>query len=139
MRHHANHADPSGDEREQVQRESLSEKNYVIRPLFRYVTILGGALGTTGASLSGHQLVAMSTLLVTGVIIAGELWITKRRDDLFNKVVLQREVDPAVLRALTVHEAVRSGLLSSRDTVRLLQAAPDRNRVVTVKRIDRSS
>ena len=62
-----------------------------------------------------------------------------RRDDVFSKVVMRREVDPAVLRALTVHEAVRSGLLSSEDTVRLLHAEPPRGeRNLNFRRIDRS-
>jgi hypothetical protein len=110
---------------QRAQSESRIEKNYIIRPVLRCVALLGGALGASGASLSGHQIVAVSTLLVTAAIIAAETWIAKRRDDAFNKVVMQREVDLAVLRALTVHEAVRSGLLSSEDTVRLLRAEPD--------------
>lgn len=124
-------------ERGHAQRESRSEKSYVIRPVLRGVTLLGGTLGTTGASLSGHQLIAISTLLVTASIIVCELWIAKRRDDLFNKVAMQREVDPAVLHALTVHEAVRSGFLTSKDTVRLLKAEPDGQDHPIDGRIDR--
>jgi hypothetical protein len=108
-----------------AQRGSRTEKNYLIRPVMRCVTLVGGALGTTGASLSGHQLVAISTLLVTAAIIVLELWIAKRRDDVFSKVATKAEADVAVLRAITVHEAVRSGLLSSEDTVRILRTAPN--------------
>jgi hypothetical protein len=104
----------------------VSNRRVIVRPALRCATLLGGALGATGASLSGHQIIAISTLLVTAAIIAFELWIAKRRDDVFRKVVMRREVDPAVLRALTVHEAVRSGLLSSEDAMRLLRPAPDR-------------
>jgi hypothetical protein len=91
----------------------------------RGATLLGGALGATGASLDGHQVIALGTLLVTTATIAGELWIAKRRDDLFSKVATQHKVNPVVLRALTIHEAVRNGLLSSEDTVRLLLDEPD--------------
>lgn len=87
----------------------------------RGVTVVGGVLGMTGASLSGHQIIAISTLLVTTAIIAVELWIAKRRDDLFSKLVSRRDVDPDILRALTVHEAVRSGILSSEDAAELLR------------------
>jgi hypothetical protein len=126
-----------GAELQHAQRESRTGKNYIIRPALRCVTLLGGALGATGASLSGHQIIAISTLLVTAAIIALELWIAKRRDDVFSKVVMRREVDPDVLRALTVHEAVRRGLLSSEDTVRLLRAEPRRAAQPKLQRIDR--
>jgi hypothetical protein len=106
---------------QRAQREGRTDQNHIVRPVLRCVTLLGGALGSTGASLGGHQIIAISTLLVTAAIIAADLWIGKRRDDVFKKVVMQPEVNPAVLRALTVHEAVRSGLLSSEDTVRLLR------------------
>jgi hypothetical protein len=81
-------------------------------------------LGITGASLSGHQIIAISTLLVTAVVVAAELWIAKRRDDLVGKIVRRRDVDPAVVHALIVYEAVRNGSLSSEDTVRLLRPEP---------------
>jgi hypothetical protein len=116
----------AGAEPQHPQRESRAEKTYSIRPVMRGVTLLGGALGTTGASLSGHQIVAIGTLLVTAAIIGAELWIAKRRDDVFSKIAMKPKVDPAVLRALTVHEAVRSGLLSSEDTVRILRPEPDK-------------
>lgn len=115
----------AGAEPQHAQCESRAESNYSIRPVTRYVTLLGGALATTGASLSGHQIIAMSTLLVTAAIVGAEQWIAKRRDDAFNKVATQPKADPAVLHALTVHEAVRSGRLSSEDTVRLLRPEPD--------------
>jgi hypothetical protein len=88
-------------------------------------------------TLTTHQIIAISTLLVTAAIIALELWISKRRDDVFSKVVIRRGVDPAVLHALTVHEAVRSGRLSSEDTVRLLHAEPDGQRNLSFSKIDR--
>jgi hypothetical protein len=127
----------AGAELPHTQHESRTGKNYIIRPALRCVTLLSGALGATGASLSGHQIIAISTLLVTAAIIALELWIAKRRDDVFSKVVTRREVDPAVLRALTVHEAVRRGLLSSEDTVRLLRAEPRRAAQPKLQRSDR--
>lgn len=108
-----------------------------MRPLLRGVTLLGGTLGAAGASLSGHQLIAISTLLVTASIVVWELWIAKRRDDLFSKIAMQYEVDPAVLHALTVHEAVRSGFLTSEDTVRLLKAEPDGQQHPIAGRVDR--
>lgn len=96
-------------------------KQRVFRPMLGGIMLLSGALGMTGASLSGHQIIAITTLAVTSVAIAGEQWIAKRRDDLFSRIAGERAADPALLRALTVHEAVRSGLLSSEDTVRLLR------------------
>jgi hypothetical protein len=92
--------------------------------VLRGATLAGGVLGTTGASLSGHQVIAISTLLVAAAIIAWEQWIAKRRDDLFGRLVSRRDIDPDILRALTVHEAVRSGLLSSEDAARLLRGEP---------------
>jgi hypothetical protein len=107
---------------------SPKSDDHQYRPLrgsvLRGVTLVGGVLGTTGASLSGHQIIAISTLLVTAAIIAVELWIAKRRDDLFGKLVSRSDVDPDVLRAVIVHEAVRSGLLSSQDAAKLLRGGP---------------
>lgn len=117
--------DDARAELEHVRHECRADKNYVTRPVLRGVTLFGGALGTTGAALAGHQVVAVGTLLVTAVIIIAELWIAKRRDDVFSKVAQRRDADPAVLRVLIVHQAVRSGRLSSGDTVRLLRAEPD--------------
>jgi hypothetical protein len=92
------------------------------RPVPRGAVFLGGTAGAGGAWLTGHGVIAVSTLLVTAVIIVAELWITKRRDDLFRMVATQRNPDPEVLRAVTAYEAVRSGLLSSEDAARLLRA-----------------
>jgi len=96
-------------------------KVYAIRPVPRYIMFLGGTVGAVGAWLTGHNVIAVSALLVTAVLSAAELWIAKRRDDLFRTVVTQRRPDPDVLRALTTHEAVRSRLLSSEDAARLLR------------------
>ena len=109
--------------------QSRAGKHRVVRPMLGGITLLSGALGTTAAaSLTGHQGIALGALLVTVVsvgTIAAELWVAKRRDDLFRRVAVRRQPDPAVLRALTVHEAVRSGLLSSEDAVRLLRDGCD--------------
>lgn len=101
--------------------QSRPAKQRVFRPMLGGIMLLSGALGTTGASLTGHQIIAIATLAVTVIAVAGEQWIAKRRDDLFRRMADDRAADPAVLRALTIHEAVRSGLLSSEDTVRLLR------------------
>jgi hypothetical protein len=113
-----------GDGLQQAQRGSGNERNYLIRPVLRCVALVGGALGTTCAYLSGHQIIAIGTLLVPAAIIAFDLWIAKRRDDAFSEAAARNGVDLAVLHALTVHEAVRSGLLSSADTVRILRTEP---------------
>jgi hypothetical protein len=81
--------------------------------------------GTAGASLTGHQVIAASAFVVTVLTVIGELWIGKRRDDVFSEIAMNPDADPLVLRELTIHEAVRAGLLSSEDTVRLLRAAPE--------------
>lgn len=109
--------------------QSRAGKHRVFRPMVGGITLFSGALGTTAAaSLTGHQGIALGGLLVTVVslaTIAGDLWIAKRRDDVFRRVAVGRRPNPAVLRALTVHEAVRSGLLSSEDAARLLRDGSD--------------
>jgi len=97
----------------------------MIRPALRGATIFGGASGAVSASLARHEGIAVGTLVTAVAAIAGNLWIAKRRDDLFRNVAAKSEADPAILRELTIHEAVRAGLLSSEDTVRLLRAEPE--------------
>jgi hypothetical protein len=86
--------------------------------------VLGGA-GTVGAALTGHDALALSTLLVTALTVTGGLLLGKRRDDLFGKIATSGKVDSGVLREINIRDAILSGRLSSEDTVRLLRADLD--------------
>jgi hypothetical protein len=88
-------------------------------------TPFGGILTALVVSPNGRVAIAVAALMITGVLIGWKLWIAKRRDDTFARVATQDRADPALLRELTIHEAVRSKLLLSEDAARLLRPGQD--------------
>src|SRR5690348_18369815 len=109
-------------------RVAMGQKRHRVAGPLRGITIASGLASAAGASLAGYPRAAAGAIVLaalTGLTIIGELWIVKRRDDVFSKIASQPHTDIEVLRQVTIHEAVRAGRLSSEDTVRLLRSMPD--------------
>ena len=106
----------------------MGQKRHRVAGPLRGITIASGLASAAGASLAGYPRAAAGAIVLaalTGLTVIGELWIVKRRDDVFSKIASQPHTDIEVLRQVTIHEAVRAGRLSSEDTVRLLRSMPD--------------
>jgi hypothetical protein len=78
-----------------------------------------GAAGLTAGSKEVLAVAALSLLLGL-VAILGDVYLQKRRDDMYASAVRERGLGTELLRFITLYEAVRSGQLASADIVRLL-------------------
>jgi hypothetical protein len=95
------------------------------RALFVTLPCLVGAIGLTAGSRAITTGAALSLLL--GLVAAlGDLYLQKRRDDIYASAVREPSQGTERLRLLALYEAIRSRQLTSGDIVTLLQPSDPR-------------
>lgn len=84
--------------------------------------VLPSVISCISFAATGHMAIVVITALIGALILTGEIWLQKRRDDIFiKKVDKNKATTIEILRAVTIDEAVRSRQLTSDDIVRLFR------------------
>ena len=82
---------------------------------------LPGLSGVAGLLAADPQTALVMAVAAWVLAVAGDLLLQKRRDDVLAITAREGETKIALIRALTIHEAVRSGQLASEDIVKILK------------------
>jgi hypothetical protein len=89
-------------------------------PILRVVGTISGAGGAPGASAAGRGDIAIGLLALAAFALVGHQVTAMLRDQRFGKIASDQKTDRGILRELNIHEAIRSGQLSSEDAAIVL-------------------
>lgn len=108
------------------------------RLLFIVLSCLVGTVGLTAGSREVFAVAAVSLLLgLVGTL--GDLYLQKRRDDMYASVVRECNKETELLWFITLYEAVRTRQLASEDIVKLPRSSELQNTIAGSVLNDKSS